>query len=94
MIAILSYACYKFYVLEAKKSIDILQAVSENHFDDENIFSGKQGLNFAVAVYNAFIPASHSHIDPSYGRIKISKGVWKRLDNGEYFFATVELNTH
>ena len=46
----LTYAGYKLYILEGKKSIDIVQAVKENHFESFSIFAAEQGLNVAVAV--------------------------------------------
>ena len=48
------YAGYKISILEGKKSIDIVQAVQENFFDDTHVFSNKQGLNIAVAVFDPF----------------------------------------
>lgn len=56
LVAMISYAGYKIYILEGRNSIDIIQAVKENHFDDNNIFSGNQGLNLAVAVYSTLAP--------------------------------------
>ena len=47
---------YKISVLQGKKSIDIVQAVLENHFDDSYVFSADQGLKIAVAVFNPTIP--------------------------------------
>ena len=54
-VILLMYTGYKISVLEGKKSIDIVQAVKENHFDDSHVFSSQQGLNIAVAVFNPFI---------------------------------------
>ena len=39
IILLISYAGYKVSVLEGKKSIDIIQAVVENHFEDTEKFS-------------------------------------------------------
>ena len=52
LIILLAYAGYKISILEGKKSIDIIQAVIENHFDEKHSFGGEQGLNIAVAVYD------------------------------------------
>ena len=64
---LISYAGYKASVLEGRKSVDIVQAVLENHYDSDSIFSEKEGLNIAFAVFNPFDPQS---LDPSYGRIR------------------------
>ena len=50
------FAGYKVSILEGKKSIDIVQAIQENYFDDTHVFSNKQGFNIAVAVLNPFSP--------------------------------------
>ena len=55
-IVLIMYAGYKISVLEGKMSIDIVQAVKENHFDDSHIFSAEQGLNIAFAVFSPFDP--------------------------------------
>ena len=55
-VIIIVYAGYKISILEGKKSIDIVQAVQEHYFDDTHVFSNKQGLNIAVAVFNPFEP--------------------------------------
>ena len=36
--AMVAYTGYKIYILEGKKSIDIIQAVQENYFDDSHVF--------------------------------------------------------
>ena len=71
-ITILSYAGYKWSILIEKKSVDIVQAVIENKYDDSYVFRGDDGLNFAVSVLNPQDPDALKPIDPSYGRVKIS----------------------
>ena len=39
IITLLSYAGYKTWILEGRKSVNILQAVKEDHFDDTYTFS-------------------------------------------------------
>ena len=41
VIILVVYAGYKISVLEGKRSIDIVQAVIENHFDDTHVFSNQ-----------------------------------------------------
>lgn len=52
MIIMLLFTGYKISRLTGKKNVDIIQAVVENHYDDEFVFGGEQGLNIAVAVLN------------------------------------------
>lgn len=35
---LLAFSSYKVYILQGKKSIDIVQAVKENHFDHNFVF--------------------------------------------------------
>ena len=74
ILAIASYTYYKVDVLFSKKSVDVVSAVKENYFTSDDQFSASQGLNFAVALFDkqkSYV--SSSEIDPSYGRIRISK---------------------
>ena len=89
-----SFAGYKIHILQAKESINVVQVVKENHFDENYIFSGKQGLNVAVAIYNPFDPSTHKHIDPAYGRIRVRKTKWERVEAGVYYPHFEELTTH
>ena len=41
IICMVTFAGYKISILEGKKNIDIVQAVIEDHFDDDYEFSGK-----------------------------------------------------
>ena len=38
-VVMIVYTGYKISILNGKKSIDIIQAVKENHFDDSHIFT-------------------------------------------------------
>ena len=73
LLVMIAYTGYKTSILSGKKSIDIMQAVKENHFDDTHVFSAKQGLNTAVGVYQTNDPSTHWPLDPSYGRIRFTK---------------------
>ena len=67
---VLGYTSYKIYILEGKKSIDVVQAVKENHFDDSSTFGAEQGLNIAVTVFNPFDSSWEQQVAPVYGRIR------------------------
>ena len=72
------YTGYKISVLQGKKSIDIIQALRENHFDDSHVFSAEQGFNVAVAIFNPMNPDTLQPIDPAYGRVRFSRTKWGR----------------
>ena len=78
-IILIAYAGYKISILEGKKSVDILQAVKEKHYDDSYVFQAEQGINFAVAVKDS---VSFHTIDPSYGRIAFNKASWQVMEDG------------
>ena len=69
----IAYTGYKVSILEGKKSVDILQAVNKDHFDENYTFGAKQGMNIAVAVLNTMDYNSYIPIDPRYGRIVFTK---------------------
>ena len=53
-IAVLSYAAYKTNIMIAKKDVDIVQALLEDHFEPGFTFNAELGLNLALAVVNIF----------------------------------------
>ena len=57
-------------VLEGKKSVDILQAVNKEYFDDDHTFGAEQGLNIAISVVNVFDRDTFEPIDPRYGKLR------------------------
>ena len=69
---LLTYVGYKINILQGKKSIDIIQAVIEDHFDETDKFTASQGLNIAAGVGNPFIPSTQKQLDPSFGRIRFT----------------------
>ena len=93
LIILLTYAGYKVSILQGKKSIDIIQAVVENHFDDSYVFDSDQGLNFAVGVLDPFNPDTYKPLDPTFGRIRVTKTDWGINENGVYSLNN-ELETH
>ena len=73
VIVLIAFAGYKVYVLENKISVDIVEAVYKNHFDDHYKFGAEQGLNIAVAIVNASDQETYQPLDPLYGRLRVSK---------------------
>ena len=90
----IGYTGYKVSILEGRKSIDIIQAVKENHYDDSYVFSSEMGLNIAIAVFGGFYNDTHTLIDPSYGKIRFTKLKWSGDDKNEYFLEKTELKSH
>ena len=84
LILMIIFTGYKISVLQGKKSIDIVQAVKEKHFDASYVFGADQGFNIAVAVFNPMIPSTFQPIDPAYGRIRFLKTT--RTENAEGHF--------
>ena len=40
--------------MERKKSVDIVQAVVEDHYDSSHVIRAENGFNLAAAVFNPF----------------------------------------
>ena len=49
-IILLTYTCFKIDTLVTKGKVDIVSAINENYYDEDFIFSAKQGFNIAVGV--------------------------------------------
>ena len=90
----LTYTGYKISILEGKQSIDIVQAVRENYFDDSHVFGAQQGLNFAIAVFSDILPISESTVEPSYGKIVFRKFKWEQNEDGNFDFSNFEIKSH
>ena len=45
-----AFAYYKMRILMQKTNIDILAAVTKDHYDDSYIFGAEQGLNITFCV--------------------------------------------
>ena len=90
----IAYAGYKISVIEGKKSINIIQAVQENNFDDSYVFSNEQGLNIAAAIYNPFNSKYQEPIDPSYGKLVFHKTDWGRDEKGQFYRRDYDIASH
>ena len=94
LILLIVYAGYKFSIMEGKKSVDIVQTVTENYFDGQYVFDVDQGLDIAIGVLNPFDPNSQKIPDPSLGRLRFQKIKWGLDENGQFFQSYTELETH
>ena len=54
LMIMIAYTGYKVSILEGKKSVEVLQVLEKDHFDDNDSFGANQGLNVAIAVVNPF----------------------------------------
>ena len=87
-IVLIVYTGYKVSILEAKKSVEILQAVNKNYFNDFHSFGASQGLNFAVSVFDQFDVSTFNHIDPRYGKLQFLKASYGIGADGNFRTAT------
>ncbi len=65
----------------AKKDVDILSAVSELQFTDDDIFAYQNGLNVAVA-FTAYDAEESWILDASYGELEFNSYSWGPNDDG------------
>ena len=94
MMTVLTFTYYKVDVLLGRKDVDVLSAVAENYFDSSDSFSGKQGLNVAVSLFNAQNSQFTVELDPSYGRIRFQILEWGTTKSGKQFRSNKEIDSH
>ena len=91
---VLIYSYQKFDVFLARKDVDILSAVNDFHFTDDDIFSYKNGLNIAVA-FTAYDSEESWILDETYGELVFNSFSWgPREEDGTYFEERKRLESH
>ena len=94
LIVLIIYAGYKFSIMEGKKSVDIVQTVTEDYFDGSYVFDVDQGFDLAIGLLSPFDPTTHKIHDPSFGRLRFQKIKWGLDENGQFSYSTTELESH
>lgn len=89
-----AYTGYKIDILGAKKSIDILSVVIENHFSGDYVFGAEQGLNLAIGILVPYQPIESHGVDPSYGRFKFSRMQRTANPDGSFEQTIEEIPSH
>ena len=84
LITLIVYAGYKVNILQGKKSVDVLQAVNKNYFDDDYTFGAKQGLDIAIGVTDYHRQGAYELIDPKYGKISFTIYSFGLNEEGTY----------
>lgn len=87
------YSYQKFDVFLAKKDVDILSAVNDLYFTDEDTFSYKNGLNVAVA-FTAYDAEESWILDETYGELIFNSYSWGPQDDGTYVTERKRLKSH
>ena len=80
-------------VMISKKDVDILSTIKDRYFDDNFVFSYKNGLNFAVA-FTAYDGERDWILDPSYGSLIFNSYSWGANEDGTFFTERKKLNSH
>ena len=62
-------------------------AVRDNHFSDDEAFTGKQGLNIAVA-FTSFSSEGEMELSQEYGEIQFEFARWAIAHDGTISFDT------
>ena len=73
------FAYLKIEMGITKEGVDIASATYDSYFDDEYVFSSKDGLNFAMA-FTAYDDVEEMILDPSYGKIVFNSYSWGQTD--------------
>ena len=67
---VIGYTAMKFDVLANLKDVDITYAIEDNHFSEDDTFSGRQGFNIAVALTQFdTVPVRENELLPEYAYI-------------------------
>ena len=80
-------------VFLARKDVDILSAVNDLLFTDDDIFSYKNGLNIAVA-FTAYDSEESWILDETYGELVFSSYSWGPQEDGTYLTERKRLKSH
>ena len=88
------YVYLKADVLIKKKDVDVLSTINDQYFTYEDVFSYKNGFNFAVA-FTEYNNDEELLLDPSYGEIVFSHLRWGMDAEDKYFYERAKINkTH
>ena len=91
---LIAFTGYKVSVLEGKKAVDIQTSVYEDFYDNSHVFGIKQGLNFAVGIYNKKVKSTAQTLDPSIGRFQIEKRTYSLDESGKGKLVKEKLGYH
>ena len=90
---ILAYAYRKADVLLARKDVDILSTINDQAFGYDDVFSYKNGLNFAVAL-SGYGDNSETNIDPTFGSLVFYHFKWGPQGDGTFDVKSLPIKSH
>lgn len=90
---VMGYTIQKFDILISRKDVDIVYSLREEYFSDDEVFTGRQGLNVAVAL-SGFDTEQENILTPEIGSFSFQYSKWYFNDNGVLEYETHELETH
>ena len=89
-----AYALQQTEIMITRKENIVMASTMVNFYDPDYVFDFDQGLNFAVGIIDPFDPLTLKPVDPTFGRIKVTKSSWGVGEDGALFFSSPEIETH
>ena len=77
----ITYAYQKMDILIARKDVDVLSTINDQHFTDDDIFSAKNGFRVAVA-FTTYNNDPLWELDPTYATLRFLSHEWGPDDDG------------
>ena len=79
---VLVYTIQQSIIMVEKKKIDMVTATSDSWFSETEVFSGSQGLKFAVA-FTGYDSITEWMLPPEIGELVFTTYEWGPDENGE-----------
>ena len=71
----ITYAYQKMDILIARKDVDVLSTINNQHFTDDDIFAAKNGFRVAIA-FTTYNNDQLWELDPTYATLDFMSQIW------------------
>ena len=78
----IGYTAEKLQAFVLKTNANIFIAISQEHFEDTEIFDSSQNLSIAASLIS-FDSEVDIHLDPTYGELIFTTAEWSLQNDGE-----------
>ena len=93
-LCLIGYTVQKFDILISRKDVDIALNIKDHHFGVDNVFTGKQGLNIAIA-FSGFDEIRENVLKPEYASLKFEYSEWEiAAESGKIAYLKYEIKSH
>ena len=89
---IIGFTIQKLEILVNYKDMKITTSVQDNHFTESDTFSGRQGLNIAVALTS--FDEDREMVSPEYAKIQFVYDYWDLTESGDVVYSDYIIESH